>query len=356
MKVKINEKLTRKAIFKHILKAFLVIFGTFIVAFGAAVFLVPFNIVSGGLSGLGIVLSKYIPIDVDIIVTIFTCALFFLGLIFLGLKFSVNTLISSIVYPIIFSIILRTGISEYILNLLINDGMSVTNSGGVVEIINLELLQPGRLIIIGLVGGALTGIGCGITFIGGGSTGGLDILAFILNKFTGIKTSNCALIFDVSIVLTGIIIQLVENSSYGFLASLIGIFSAVLCSLMIEFVYVRQSGAYFADVITDKPKVLRDRVIKDLDRSVTVYNVKGGYSDEDRICVRIIFARNELINVKDLVAEVDSKAFMIIGECSTVAGEGFSKLHSSKDNSIKKIKKFAEDKKENEEGKNDEPK
>ena len=147
----------------------------------------------------------------------------------------------------------------------------------------------------------------------------------------------------------------IENSSYGFLASLIGIFSAVLCSLMIEFVYVRQSGAYFADVITDKPKVLRDRVIKDLDRSVTVYNVKGGYSDEDRICVRIIFARNELINVKDLVAEVDSKAFMIIGECSTVAGEGFSKLHSSKDNSIKKIKKFAEDNKENEEGKNDEP-
>lgn len=356
MKVKISEKLKGKAVLKHIYKTFLVILGTFIVAFGAAVFLVPFNIVSGGLSGLGIILSRYIPIDIDVIITIFTWLIFFLGLIFLGLKFSINTLISSIVYPIIFSLILRTGISEYILNLLINDGMSVTSNSGVVEIVNLELLQPGRLIIIGLVGGALTGIGCGITFIGGGSTGGLDILAFILNKFTGIKTSNCSLIFDVTIVLVGIIIQLVDQSSYGFLASLIGIFSAVLCSLMIEFVYVRQSGAYFADIVTDKPKELSDRVIKELDRSVTVYNVKGGYSEEDKVCVRIIFARNELINVKDLVADVDKKAFMIIGECSNVAGEGFSKLHSSKDNTIKKIKKLAEDKKEGEEGKNDEPK
>ena len=356
MKVKISEKLKGKAVLKHIYKTFLVILGTFIVAFGAAVFLVPFNIVSGGLSGLGIILSRYIPIDIDVIITIFTWLIFFLGLIFLGLKFSINTLISSIVYPIIFSLILRTGISEYILNLLINDGMSVTSNSGVVEIVNLELLQPGRLIIIGLVGGALTGIGCGITFIGGGATGGLDILAFILNKFTGIKTSNCSLIFDVTIVLVGIIIQLVDQSSYGFLASLIGIFSAVLCSLMIEFVYVRQSGAYFADIVTDKPKELSDRVIKELDRSVTVYNVKGGYSEEDKVCVRIIFARNELINVKDLVADVDKKAFMIIGECSNVAGEGFSKLHSSKDNTIKKIKKLAEDKKEGEEGKNDEPK
>ena len=356
MKVKISEKLTAKAVLKHIYKTFLVILGTFIVAFGAAVFLVPFNIVSGGLSGLGIILSRYIPIDIDVIITIFTWLIFFLGLIFLGLKFSINTLISSIVYPIIFSLILRTGISEYILNLLINEGMSVTSNSGVVEIVNLELLQPGRLIIIGLVGGALTGIGCGITFIGGGSTGGLDILAFILNKFTGIKTSNCSLIFDVTIVLVGIIIQLVDQSSYGFLASLIGIFSAVLCSLMIEFVYVRQSGAYFADIVTDKPRELSDRVIKELDRSVTVYNVKGGYSEEDKVCVRIIFARNELINVKDLVADVDKKAFMIIGECSNVAGEGFSKLHSSKDNAIKKIKKLAEDKKEGEEGKNDEPK
>ena len=333
MKVKISEKLSGKAVLKHIYKTFLVILGTFIVAFGAAVFLVPFNIVSGGLSGLGIILSRYIPIDIDVIITIFTWLIFFLGLIFLWLKFSVSRF---------FSLYLH--------------GMSVTSNSGVVEIVNLELLQPGRLIIIGLVGGALTGIGCGITFIGGGSTGGLDILAFILNKFTGIKTSNCSLIFDVTIVLVGIIIQLVDQSSYGFLASLIGIFSAVLCSLMIEFVYVRQSGAYFADIVTDKPKELSDRVIKELDRSVTVYNVKGGYSEEDKVCVRIIFARNELINVKDLVADVDKKAFMIIGECSNVAGEGFSKLHSSKDNAIKKIKKLAEDKKEGEEGKNDEPK
>lgn len=345
-------KLTNKDIFSHIFKILEVLFGTFIVAFGAAIFLVPFDIVSGGLSGLGIILAEFIPIDVDIIVTIFTWILFFVGLFFLGPKFSLNTLISAIFYPLFLSIILRTGISDYIIALLINEGMSIENSSGVISIVNLELLESGRLIIIGLLGGVLTGIGCGITFIGGGSTGGFDILAFVLNKYTGLKTSTSALIFDVIVVLSNLVFQLVNKSSYGFLASLIGIFSAFLCSMMIEFIYVRQSGAYFADVITDNFDELRNQVIEKMDRSVTVYNVKGGYSDENKICVRIIFSRNELVSVKDLIAEVDKKAFVVIGECSTVAGEGFSNLRSSKENFVLKIKSLKKKKKNDNEENN----
>ncbi len=323
---------------RQTVKIILVLIGTFIVAFGASIFLVPFNIISGGLSGLGIILVKFIPIDIDIIIMIFTWGLFIIGLIFLGFKFSLKTLISSIFYPLFMSLILRTGIGDYIVSLLINDGVTISTTSGVLELVGLENLEIGRLLICGLIGGAFTGIGCGITFIGGGSTGGLDILAFILNKFTGLKTSTSALVFDAGIVIVGIIIQLVEGSSTGFLAGLIGIFAAVLCSMMIEFIYVRQAGAYFADIITNKTEQLKEKVIKELDRSVTIYKVIGGFTNEEKDLVRIVFSRSELLKIKDLIAEIDKDAFMIIGEVNLVNGEGFSPIKSSKENTLKTLK------------------
>lgn len=333
---KINYKILKREIFN----TFLVILGTFIVAFGASIFLIPFDVNSGGVSGFALVLADYIPLDIDIIVTILTWVLFFIGLIFLGIKFSLQTLISSIFYPIFVSIILRTGLGVNLVNLLLNDGMSVSTSSSILVVEGLSNFESGRLIIVGLLGGVCSGLGCAITFLGGGSTGGFDSLCFILNKYLGIKTSISFFIFDAIIVLAGMIKNIVDHSSYGFLASCVGIFTAVIASVIIEFVYSKQKGAYFADVITTKVDDIKDRVIKELDRSVTIYNVKGGYSNEDKTCLRIIFSRNELTKIKDLIAEIDPKAFLTIGECSTVNGEGFSPLNSSKNNTLTDIKKL----------------
>ena len=335
---KISEK--NKKILKQIYNVFLVLIGTFIVAFGASVFLLPFGIVSGGLSGFSLIISEFIPLDIDIIVMIFTWGLYIVGLIFLGWKFSLKTLISSIFYPLFVSLILRSGMGEYLVRLIINTGVEINASSSVLELTNLEALEAGRMIICGLIGGAFTGLGCGITFIGGGSTGGFDILAFILNKYTGLKTSVSAFIFDGLVVIGGLILNAAKLSSIGFIAGLIGIFAAVLCAMMIEFIYDRQSGAYFADIITEKSDEIKEKIINDLDRSVTIYHVTGGYSNEEKICVRIIFSRDELLKVKDIVAEIDKDAFLTIGECQTVNGEGFTPLHSSKDNNITKLKKL----------------
>lgn len=338
MKIKFNRNFIKKYIFKTIL----VILGTFIVAFGASVFLVPFDINNGGVSGLALVLDNFIPLDIDILVTIITWVLFFVGLLFLGFSFSIQTLVSSIFYPIFMSIILRSGIGEYLVKLLINDGMSIDSSSSVLVINGLENFQSGRLILVGLLGGSCYGLGCGITYIGGGSTGGLDNIAFILNKYLGLKQSIAVFIIDFVVIFSGIITHLVNNNSYGFLASLVGIFSATMCSVLIEYIYSKQNGAYFADVITDNVDELKDRVINELDRSVTIFEVTGGYSNEAKKCVRIIFSRNELSQIKDWVAEIDPKAFLVIGDCSTVNGEGFKPLKSSKENNtiddIKKIK------------------
>lgn len=343
MKQKIKDyfnSLTPKKVAKIVWNFFLILLGTFILAFGTAVFLVPFDIVTGGLSGLGIILHAFLPIEVDTVVVIFTWVLFFLGLLFMGPKFSLNTLISSIFYPIFLSLILRTFISQDIVSLLINKGMEATFENGVISINGIENFESGRLILCGLIGGAATGLGCGITFVGGGSTGGLDILAFILNKFFGIKTSVATFLFDGIIVVAGIVLNIAESNSIGFLASLVGIFSAISCSLIIELVYVKQKTAYFADIITEKVEEIKKFVVKDLDRTITIYEVKGGYTDEIKHCVRIIFPRNELYKIKDLIARVDEKAFVIYGECATVNGEGFSPVKQQKMKTLKDIKNF----------------
>lgn len=338
---RIKNKISVKKVFHELKKLLLVIIGTMIVAVSASIFLVPFQIVSGGISGLGIILDEISGIPADIWIYIFTWSLFILGLIFLGIRFSLTTLVSTIIYPIIVSVILRTGLGLELVNSLIEgigNGVEAVSNNGVLEIVNLGNIEIGRILIIGLIGGALTGIGCGITFIGGGSTGGVDIAVFIIHKFTGIKTSVCTFIIDGAIVLVALIFNAVNKNFAQLYACLIGIFSAIMASVLVDLVYVRQKGAYVADVITDKAEEIRDAVTKELDRSVTIYNVVGGYSEEEKICVRIVFSKNELLKVKDLIAEIDKEAFYLIAECGTVNGEGFAPIKSSKENTITKIK------------------
>ena len=202
---------------KKVLKSFWsivnILFGTFLLALGDGIFLVPFSIVSGGISGISILLSSAGFLTVDIWSYIIMWSLFFLGVIFLGLKFSLSTLISTIFFPIFLSLILRTNIATGLISLLLHDGMSIINNNGNIIVSNLELMDVGRLLVIGVIGGSLAGLGCGVTFNGGGSTGGLDILVFIINKYTNIKTSVLSFTLDGLIVFSGIVISLVEKDS-----------------------------------------------------------------------------------------------------------------------------------------------
>ena len=178
-------KLTKKQVLSSLWKIFLVVFGTFILAFGSGVFLVPFQIVSGGITGIGVLLSSFLPVDVT--AYIFTWGLFVIGLIILGVKFSLTTLISTILYPVFLTIFLRTGLARNIVQLMLDsqniqllDEMWI--NGSIINIENLGI-NVGIILIAGIIGGACVGIGCSLTFIGGGSTGGLDILTFIYPVF-----------------------------------------------------------------------------------------------------------------------------------------------------------------------------
>ena len=360
---KLKLKIDKHTILKNAWHVFLVVAGTLVLAFGSGCFLVPFNIISGGVTGFSLLLKDFIPVDIT--AAILTWALFFLGLLFLGFKFSVTTLISTILYPIVLSLVLRLGLAEEISGLIINHEIvqwSATHVGeawlsadGIIVESLLETVNTGKVLICGLLGGACVGVGCSLTFIGGGSTGGLDILSFIINKFTGIKQSVLFFVTDSLIVCTGLIVDLVKHNSTFFVAGLIGIIAAFICSFMVEVVYVSKEGAFNVDVITDKPEEIIEYARSEVNRSATVFKVQGAYSQEEKTMVRITFNRREYMKIKDGIAKIDPQSFATFSQTMLVGGLGFTKMKTSDSNIIKDAKKAIEQKKlEAEASKNEE--
>ena len=323
---------------KTTIKSFLLtLAGAILLAFGTGVFLVPFSIVNGGISGISILISSAGFLTVDIWSYIFMWGLFILGVIFLGPRFSLSTLISTIFYPIFLSIILRTNLGEWFVSLLIVDGMSIDASSGNILASNLELMGVGRLLIIGLIGGALVGVGCGITFNGGGSTGGLDVLVFIINKYTNMKTSLLSFLCDAIVVLAGIVISLVSRDGDALYRGLIGIMSAFACSAMIEVTYTATGGGLVIDINTTKYKEINDYIITKLDKTTTIYDVIGGYTKINKKVISVAISTREFVKVRDEIAEIDPNAFLICYQAKQVNGLGWSPLVSTKENTIKMI-------------------
>ena len=181
-------------------KVMIIILGNFLLAIATGCFYLPNNIVTGGVTGISVVLSPIINVDSQIIINVALILAFVMGLIFLGGKFAISTIMSITVYPIMLDIVLR-----YFPKF------------------------SGNMLIAVLIGGFLTGIGIGLVISKGASTGGMDIPPLIINKLTGIKVSYLVFLFDTIIVLSGIMV-------FGWKKSLIGVISVLVCSKSINLI------------------------------------------------------------------------------------------------------------------------
>lgn len=327
---------------RNIRSLILLLVGTFIVSAGNAFFLIPFSIISGGVSGITILTSEFIA--PDIMSYILNWALFVLGLILLGFKFTISSLISTIFYPIFISIFLRTSILPEFLNVLLGEGSGFVLENGIItnlsQLSMAGVVDGGFLLVIGLLGGMTVGVGCSITFHGGGSTGGIDILTFIVSKFTGIKESIPFFLFDGGIVLIGIIIDLTKGNTIALIGGLVGIISAFMCSLMVEIIYSGQTSAYCVDIVTNKVDEICQFSIKELDRSATVSKVVGAYSKEEKTMVRIVFSRRDYNKVRNGIAKIDPKAFCTFYQTLFTGGEGFENINiNNSERYLKSLKK-----------------
>lgn len=306
-----KNKYSKKEILLMIKNVLLVIIGTIILAFGTGVFLFPYNIITGGIAGISITLNNIIPEfeflglkSYDIYVFVVTWGLFIIGLFVLGKSFALKTLISTIVYSPIFSLSVRLVESN-----VFNGFFDIASNYGEMSI------------LLGAVfGGAFVGVGCAIAFLGGGSTGGTDIIAFVICKwFKKFRSSVVIFIVDVAVVLAGVFVL------KDLTLSLLGIASAFICAIVIDKLFLGESQAFIAQIVSDKYKDINDAIISKLDRTTTILEATGGYSGKNKKVVMVSFTMRQYATLINIVNIIDKTAFVSIHRAHEINGEGWTR-------------------------------
>ena len=301
----------KAAILTALKNAMWVTVGSIILAFGFSVFVFPFDLVTGGVSGLSLALVEILPfeIPVDLLVTILTWSLFVVGLIFLGKSFAAKTLLSSIVYPVALSAWMRLLEIEAVAEIL-----------DLAKNYNSESPDYALPLICAVVGGVLVGAGCALTFRGGGSTGGLDILALILAKYVkGFKSSVGVFIFDAAVVVVGLFVF------QDIIKCLLGVASAFVGALVIDKVLLGKNKSLIAHIISEKHEEINHAILTKLERGSTIVTAHGGYTGEERPMLMVSFTMSQYAAFMDIIKSIDKNAFVTIHLAHEISGEGWTK-------------------------------
>lgn len=310
-----------------ILQIFVVIIGSFLLSFGNVVFLEPASINAGGLNGIAIIVQQFfrngsetvLAIAYNVTIYSLSIILWIIGLIFLGKDFALKTLLSSIMFPVgtaFFSFM--PGVSDWC--------VAISNA---ILPANPEI---GSILLAGITGGVLVGVGVSITFVGGGSSGGVDVITFLMNKYLNIKQSIGSFIVDGSIILGGLVVVLsVSGGNPNFLVQCFcGIISALISAMLIEYVYIGSQTSYKAEIISSKWKEISAYVQDVLGRGATIIHAQGGYKGEERIILSVVFDKSQYVKIRDFIVKTDPNAFITFTQTNAVYGEGFKRLFSKK--------------------------
>ena len=312
-----------KALF-YAYRYLLLIFGCALLAIGDVGFISPFNLVTGGVFSIAIIIQHFVTasgIDfyvIDLVTWALQVLLLVLSFMFLGKTFTMRSIFATLLYPALVSLFSRLPIinglplGTYIGNQFINAG-----------------IDWGVKTLAGLAGGALVGSGVAVCYLAGGSTGGLDILSAIIAKHTPIKEAVSSFVIDGFLVVVGIFVF------HSWVSGVIGILSAFACALAVQYIYVNGNAFVIADIISSEHEAIRKHVEEQMDRTTTIINVKGGYTGNDRVLLRVAFSKKELPAFRSFIAEVDPSAFVTFTQASMINGEGFDPLVSKSFNKKK---------------------
>lgn len=178
-------------------------------------------------------------------------------------------------------------------------------------------LAGNDLLLSALYGGVIQGVGIGLVFLGGGTTGGTDMMAAIIQKFLKhYSIAQIMQVIDAMVVLVGMYVFGVHKALYAIIA-------VYLVTKVSDGLIEGLKFSKAAYIITGKPKEISDMIINDLDRGVTGINAKGMYSGQDKLMLFCVVNKKEIIMLKEKVDEIDPDAFVIVTDAREVHGEGF---------------------------------
>jgi len=265
-----------------------VIVGAAIIAIGFNVFLLPNQVASGGVSGISTILHGLFGWNPGIVQYAFNIPLFIAGVLLLGKKFGIKSFIGTITLPFIV--------------LLTNSWEPWTDN---------PLLGA-------LFGGIIVGLGIGLVFKGNASTGGTDLLAQIITKFTGLSLGTSVLLIDGVIAISEAIVFDLEKGLYA----LIGLY---VTTKTIDIIQLGFSQSKMVYIITLKQDEVREAIYAEINRGVTKLPAIGGYTGEARPVLMVVVYQTEFTKLKQLIKSVDPSAFVIVSDAYEVLGEGFKR-------------------------------
>lgn len=277
-------------------KLSMVLLGNTIYCFGIVAFILPLGLISGGTTGLGLIVNHYLGMPVDVFAAIFNICMFVLAWFLLGPSFSFTALISTFYFPFILAVLQRVDVIQN----LTTDPMLATICAGI-----------------------LIGIGIGIVIRAGASTGGVDIPPLIVNKKLGVSVSTALYICDFTILLGQILFRDKERTLYGILL-------VIIYTMVMDRVLVSGKSQIEVKVISSKYEEMNSMIQAKLDRGTTLLKAETGYLHNKAMIVMTIVSNRELARLNQMVLDIDPKAFVIINEAKEVMGRGFT-LHKTAD-------------------------
>jgi uncharacterized membrane-anchored protein YitT (DUF2179 family) len=272
----------------------LITIGAFILASGFVLFITPYKIIPGGVYGISIVLHYLIGTPVGLVALAFDIPLTIIGVRMLGPRFGYKTVLG------------------FTLTAVFTD--TLTYFWG------FKPLVVGDALLSSIFGGVLVGLGLGLIFRSKATSGGSDIVAMIIAKYTAIPLGRLMIYVDSCIVLLGLIVF--RDWKIPLYSWIVIFITGKVIDIILE--GVSHDKSIF--IISEKHDEIRDKIIKNLNRGGTFIDGKGMFNNADRKIIFTVVNRRELLLLEEYIHRIDPKAFLTVLDATEILGEGFKSL------------------------------
>ena len=264
-------------------------------AVAISLFIDPNNLVPGGVTGIAIIISRFLPVETGTLIFIFNIPILLFAIWQFGIKFTIST-----IYAI-------TLISAFT-NILAPIGPATND-----------------ILLAAIAGGVLYAVSIGFIMKMGATTGGMDIVVkWLRTKLPYLKTGVLFFITDVIIIsMSGIVLQNIDAALYA------GI-TVVVNSIVLDIVLYGKDEAKLLYIISDRPKEITERLLTELDVGVTYIEGRGAYSGKEKQVLMCVVKKQVSPRVEEIVKEEDADAFMVISSATEIFGEGFKSYFSER--------------------------
>ena len=262
------------------------------IAFAWSGFMIPLKIVSGGLAGISVLLSSEFGWNIGLTTLMLNGFLILLAIKIIGASFGVKTMYGAVLFSALLTVLVPLFPEP-----VVSDRFMAT-----------------------VLGGIIAGVGGGIVFVNGGSSGGTDIIAMIINHYKNISLGRLLMMVDAVIISSSYFVYgSVETIAYGFV-------TLSITAYTVDMIITGDKQSVQFLIISAKYQELADAIIIKANRGVTILNGSGGFTGNDVKVLMVMARKNESTSILKIVQEVDPEAFLTMGSVMGVYGQGFDKI------------------------------